>query len=89
MCKTAIPQFLRNCTKNRAKPYHRKLLRPLQHDSSAFFYRHATVAPCRIPAELHRENLGGEGARERKKKNVAKKLATNRREPSVPIRTNK
>ena len=51
MCKTAIPQFLQNRTKNRAKPHHRKPLRPLQHDSSEFFYRHATVAPYRIPGE--------------------------------------
>ena len=51
MCKTAIPQFLQNRTKNRAKPHHRKPLRPLYHDSSEFFYRHATVAPYRIPGE--------------------------------------
>ena len=97
MCKTAIPQFLQNRTKNRAKPHHRKPLRPLQHDSSKFFYRHATVAPYRIPGELqglYRERRGRkrerewerEGERERERATVELKLARDRPEHSVPIR---
>ena len=90
MCKTVIPQFLQNRTKNRAKRHHRKPLRPLQHDSSEFFYRHATVASYRIPGELqglYRERRGRE--RERERATVELKLARDRPEPSVPIRKKK
>ena len=84
MCKTAIPQFLQNRTKTRAKPHHRKPLRPLQHDSSEFFYRHATVAPYRIPGEPQGEK--GERKGERERATLELELARNRPEPSVPIR---
>ena len=90
MCKTGIPQFLQSRTKNRAKPHHRKPLRPLQHDSSEFFYRHATVATYRIPGELqglYRERRGRE--RERERATVELKLARDRPERSVAIRKKK
>ena len=90
MCKTGIPQFLQSRTKNRAKPHHRKPLRPLQHDSSEFFYRHANVATYRIPGELqglYRERRGRE--RERERATVELKLARDRPERSVAIRKKK
>ena len=77
MCKTAIPQFLQNRTKNRARPHHRKPLRPLQHDSSEFFYRHIEFQ------ENHRERRGRE--RERERATVELELA--RTPPPPPPRT--
>ena len=88
--KPQYRSFCKIAQKNRAKPYHSKPLRPLQHHSSVFFYRHATVASYRIPGELqglYRERSGRE--RERERATVGLKLARNRPEPSVPIRKKK
>ena len=52
--------FCKIAQKYRAKPHHRKPLRPLQHDSSEFFYRHPTVASYRIQ-ENYRDSTGREG----------------------------
>ena len=62
--KPQYSSFCKNRSKNRAKPHHRKPLRPLQHDFSEFFYCHATVASYRIPGELqglYRERRGTHG----------------------------
>ena len=48
-------KFMQNRTEKRAKTDHHKSLRPPQRDSSEFFYCHATVAPYRIPGQLHTE----------------------------------
>ena len=85
--KPQYRSFCKIAQKNRAKPYHSKPVRPLQHHSSVFFYRHATIASYRIPGELQGLYTGDKGERERA--TVELKLARNRPEPSVPIRKKK
>ena len=89
--KLQYRSFCKISQKNRAKPHHRKPLRPLQHDSSEFFYRHPTVASY-IIQENYRDSTGREGGEkgaERERATVELKLARDRPEPSVPIRKKK
>ena len=82
--KLQYRSFCKIAQKNRAKPHHRKPLRPLQHDSSEFFYRHATVASYRIPGELqglYRERRGRERERERERERATVELNLARDRP--------